>query len=110
LPRQAVAAPGQKVGRHGADRAPRDKPQLHLLSMRRRAAYQQPITRQGFRGGITLGPSQFLKPADGLGLNPTMLSRLSQTAPPDFIGKAERPRRMSSGQPDQAVAPVFSLR
>ena len=64
---------------------------------------------RGFRHGC-VGPSQFLKPDDGLGLNPTMLSRLSQAAPPDFIGKAERPRRMSSGQPDQAVAPFFFLR
>jgi hypothetical protein len=32
---------------------------------------------------------------------------LSQAAPPDFIGKAECPRRMLSGQPDQAVAPFF---
>jgi hypothetical protein len=36
-----------------------------------------------------------------------MLSGLSQAAPPDFIGKAERPRRMINDQPDQAVAPFF---
>jgi hypothetical protein len=110
LSRQAVAAPGQKVGRHGADRAPSHKPEPHLLGLRPQAADQQPITSQGVRIGIARGPRQFLESGDRLSLIPTMLRGLRQAAPPDFIGKAERPRRMLSGQPDQAVAPFFFLR
>jgi hypothetical protein len=110
LPRHAVAAPGQKVGRHGADGAPSHKPAPHLLGLRQQAADQQPITGQGVRSGIALGTRQFLESGDRLSLIPTMLRGLSQAAPPDFIGKAERPRRMCSGQPDQAVAPFFFLR
>jgi hypothetical protein len=110
LLRQAGAAPGQKVCRHSTDRAPGDKPELHLLGMRWRAAYQQPVTRQGFRVGITLGTRQLLEVGDGSALDPTMLGGLSQAAPPDFIAKAECPRRMISGQPDQAVALFFFRR
>ena len=110
LPRQAVAAPGEKICRHGADGAPGDKSELHLLGTLRRAAHQQSITRQGFRVGIIFGTRQFLKPGDGFGLDPTLLGGLSQTAPPDFIGKTERPCRMISGQPDEAVALFFFLR
>jgi hypothetical protein len=108
--RQAVAAPGQKVGRHGADGAPGHKPEQHLLGLRQQAAYQQPITCQCVRIGIALGTRQFLEAGDRLGLPPTMLAGLCQAAPPDFIGKAKRPRRMLSGQPDQAVAPFCFLR
>src|SRR6266850_1268906 len=108
--RQAVAAPGQQVGRHGADGAPRHTPEPHLLGRRQQAADQQPITCQGVRLGIALGTRQFLESGDRLSLIPTMLRGLSQAAPPDFIGKAERPRRMRSGQPDQAVAPLCFLR
>jgi len=110
LLRQAVAAPGQKIGRHGADGAPSHKPEPQLLGLRQQAADQQPITGQGVRIGITLGTRQFLEAGDRLRLIPTMLRGLSQAAPPDFIGKAERPRRMLSGQLDQAVAPFFFLR
>jgi hypothetical protein len=110
LLRQAVAAPGQKVGRHGADGAPRHKPEPPLLGLWQQAADQQPITCQGVRIGIALGTRQFLESGDRLSLIPTMRRGLSQAAPPGFIGKAERPRRMLSGQPDQAVAPFFLLR
>lgn len=107
---QAGTAPGQKICRHGADGAPRDKPELHLLGVLRMAAYQQSITRQGFRVGIIRSRCQFLEAGDVSGLDPAMLVRLRQAAPPDFIGKAERPGRVGSGQPDQAVAPFFFLR
>jgi hypothetical protein len=108
--RQAGAAPAQKVYRHGTDRASGDKPQLHLLDRRLKAADQQPITRQGFRVGILLGTRQLLEAGNSSALHPTMLGRLSQAAPPDFIAKTERPRRMRSGQPDQAVALFFFRR
>jgi hypothetical protein len=71
---------------------------------------QHPITGQGVRIGIALSTREFLESGDRLSLIPTMLRGLCQAAPPDFIGKAERPRRMLSGQPDQAVAPFFFLR
>jgi hypothetical protein len=97
LRRQAVAAPGQKVGRHGADGAPSHKPEPHLLGLRQQAADQQPITCQGVRIGIALGTRQFLESGDRLSLLPPMRRGLSQAAPPDVIGTAERPRRRLSG-------------
>jgi hypothetical protein len=108
--RQAVAAPGQKVGRHGADGAPRHTPEPQLLGLRQQPADQQPITGQGVRSEIALGTRQFLEPGDRLRLLPTRLRGLRQATPPDVIGKAEGPRGMCRGEPDQAVAPCLFLK
>jgi len=110
LLRQAVAASGQHVGRHGADGAPSPTPEPPLRGLRPKAAAQQPITGQGIRIGIALGTRQILASGDRRSLIPTMRRGLSQAAPPDFIDTAERPRRMHSGPPAQAVAPALFLR
>lgn len=52
---QAVAAPGEKLRGHSTDGAALDKPEQHLLGLRRTAAYQEAIARQGFGVGIILG-------------------------------------------------------
>ena len=107
---QAGAAPGQKVDRHSTDRASGDKPPLHLLDRRLTAADQQPITRQGVRVGILLGPRQLLEAGSRAALHPTVLGGWSQAAPPDCIANAQGPCRLLSDQPAQAVALFFFRR
>jgi hypothetical protein len=94
---QAGTTPSQKVCRHGTDGTPFNTPDLPLLGVLRATAHQQSITRQGVGRGVGLRTRQFLESRDGSGRDPAMLVRLGQTAPPDLIGKAERPGRMGSG-------------
>lgn len=78
--------------------------------MRRTATNQQPVAGQGLGVAVILGPRQLLE-VDLLGLvYPAMLIGLGQAAPPNFVGKAQRPGRMVAGQADQPVAPFFFLR
>src|SRR5262249_8095404 len=43
----------------------------------------------------------------GVCLGPRLLVGLSQPAPPDFVTKAQRPRRLGHGPLDHLVAPFF---
>jgi hypothetical protein len=49
----------------------------------------------------------FLQLGRGIGVRPALLIRLGQPTPPDFVAKAQGPRRLRHRPLDQTVAPVF---
>jgi len=97
---QPLARPRQKVDRDRTDWPPTDKAQQHLVDLLRSAAQQQPIAGQRLGIAVILGSFEFLEVCKSVGVAPAMLIWLGQSAPPDFIGEAERPGRVIGRQPD----------
>jgi len=64
------------------------------------------VAGQGFGIGVIFGARQFVELRDLVGI---LHVRLGQTTPPDLVGKAERPGRMTNGEADQTVTLFFSL-
>src|SRR5262245_1391480 len=91
---QPLARPGQKIARNRTDWTPSDKAQQHLVGLLRATAQQQPIAGQSLGIGVVLGPFEFLELCKSVVISPAMLIWLGQSAPPDFISKAERPGRV----------------
>lgn len=100
-------APRQEVDRDGAHGPPRDKAQPHLVRLLPPWAHQQTITGERFRIGVLWRWRQLLELGGDLRVCPTGLVGLGQPAPPDFVAKPERPRRLDVGALDQLVAPFF---
>ena len=100
-------APREKCDGDGTHRTPRDKAQPHLGRLRRPRPHQQAITGQRLGIGVIRRWGQLLELGRGLRVRPTVLVGLGQPAPPDFVAKPERPRRLGGGPPDQLVAPFF---
>src|SRR5262249_44234188 len=108
LRRELCRAPRQEVNRDRAHGTPRDKPEPHRTWLWCTTPHKQPITGQGLGIGIVWGQGQLLQLGPGLCVCPAMLLRLGQAAPPDFVAKPQRPRRLGHGPLDQLVTPFFS--
>ena len=61
---------------------------------------QQTITGQRFGIGIGVGDRLFDQTEFVVSIRPTMEVGLGNAAPPDLVGKPERPVRMGLGQAD----------
>src|SRR5512133_369199 len=108
---QLAAAPVQKLGGDGAQRAVLHKAQpeflLPLLCLHGTVVQQQAVASQGFGGPICLGWDLFDQP-QGLSIwRPGVQMRLREAAPPGFILKPNRPVGMTAGQADQPIAESF---
>lgn len=97
---QPLATPSQEVGRDGTDRATVHEAQQHLVRVLLRPAHQHAVTGQRLGVRIVVGLLQLLKPKLGVGVDPAVLLRLGEPAPPDLVGKANRPCRVIGRQPD----------
>ena len=100
-------APAQEIDGDGTHGTARHKAQPHLVGLLGPRPHQQTITGERLGIGVIRRWGQLLELGRGLGVRPTVLVGLGQPAPPDFVLKAERPRRMGVGPLDQLVAPFF---
>jgi hypothetical protein len=100
-------APRQKLNSDGTHGAPSDKPEPHLVRLGGLRPYQEPITGQGLGIRVVEGQGEFLQLGRDVCLGPGMLVGLGQPTPPDFVAKAQRPRRVGQRLPAQTVAPFF---
>lgn len=104
---QSLATPGQEVGCDLTERAAGHKAEQHLVGVLRWPTHQNAVTGQGLGICIVFAALQLLELKLGIVICPAVLLGLCESAPPDLVGKAERPGGVGCRQLNQAVASLF---
>ncbi len=107
---EALTTPVQKLGGDGADGATSDEAPPHLRTVRRLWRPFLPenaLTGHRLGIGIVFAPGLFHQAYRLIVTLPGMRHRQGKPTPPDFIGKANRPRGLLAGPGDQAVSCGF---